>query len=153
MSLFEQIKSQLGGIAAAETAGAEGAESPSHDPHAMLDSVVNLIAQHGGIGGLVEKLKGCGLGNAVASWVGSGDNQPVTGEQVESAVGSDTIAQIAAKLGVSKEHAMNLLSQYLPMVINHLTPNGKVEEGSWLEKGLSFIKSQFPSSAKPDADA
>jgi uncharacterized protein YidB (DUF937 family) len=129
-SLLDQLKSQLGGILAAETAGAEGAQSPSHDPHAMLESVVALIGQHGGLSGLVDKLKATGLGDVVSSWVGTGDNQPAPENQLESAVGADAIGQIAAKLGVTKEHASSLLAKYLPMVIDRLTPRGKVEEGT-----------------------
>ena len=129
-SLLDQLKSQLGGILAAETAGAEGAQSPSHDPHAMLESVVDLIGQHGGLGGLVDKLKASGLGDAVSSWVGTGDNQTVPANQLESAIGADTISQIIAKLGVTKEQASSLLARYLPMVIDRLTPHGKVEEGT-----------------------
>lgn len=151
MNLFDQIKSQLGDIAAMETAGAAGAQSPAHDPHAMLDSVMGLITEHGGVGGLVEKLKGSGLASAVASWVSTGENERVSGEQVESAVGSDTIGQIAAKLGVTNEHARSLLSQYLPAVIDHLTPNGKVEEGSLLEKGLGMLKAQFQAPATAES--
>lgn len=151
MSLFDQIKSQLGGILAAETAGAEGAQSAAHDPHVMLDSVVGLITKFGGINGLLEKLKGMGLGDAVSSWVGTGENQAVPGDQLEKAVGTDTITQIAEKLGVSKEHATSLLSQYLPVVIDRLTPSGKVEEGGWLEKGLDFLRSQFQPTPKADA--
>ena len=129
-SLLDQLKSQLGGILAAETAGAEGAQSPAHDPHAMLESVVDLIGQHGGLGGLLDKLKASGLGDAVSSWVGTGDNQPVPANQLESAVGADTISQIIAKLGVTKEQASSLLAKYLPMVIDRLTPHGKLEEGT-----------------------
>ena len=129
-SLLDQLKSQLGGILAAETAGAEGAQSPAHDPHAMLESVTELIGQHGGLGGLLDKLKASGLGDAVSSWVGKGDNQPVPANQLESAVGADTISQIIAKLGVTKEQASSLLARYLPMVIDRLTPHGKVEEGT-----------------------
>jgi uncharacterized protein YidB (DUF937 family) len=129
-SLLDQLKSQLGGIFAAETAGAEGAKSPAHDPHAMLESVMDLIGQHGGVGGLVDKLKASGLGDAVSSWVGTGDNQPVPASQLASAVGGDTISQIIAKLGVTKEQASSLLARYLPMVIDRLTPHGKLEEGT-----------------------
>jgi uncharacterized protein YidB (DUF937 family) len=129
-SLFDQLKSQLGGILAAETAGAEGAQSPAHDPHAMLESVVDLIGQHGGLGGLLDKLKASGLGDAVSSWVGTGDNQPVPANQLESAVGANTISQITAKLGITKEQASSLLARYLPMVIDRLTPHGKLEEGT-----------------------
>jgi uncharacterized protein YidB (DUF937 family) len=129
-SLLDQLKSQLGGILAAETAGAEGAQSPAHDPHAMLESVVDLIGQHGGLGGLVEKLKASGLGDAVSSWVGTGDNRPVPANQLESAVGIDVISQITTKLGITKEQASSLLAQYLAMVIDRLTPHGKLEEGT-----------------------
>jgi uncharacterized protein YidB (DUF937 family) len=143
MSLFDQIKDQLGGILAAESAGAAGAQSPSHDPHAMLESVMSLITQHGGLSGFLDKLKGSGLGDAVSSWVSTGENRAVSGDQITSALGGDTVAQIAAKLGTSKENVSALLSKYLPMVINHLTPNGKVEESGLLEKGLNMIKSQL----------
>ena len=129
-SLLDQLKSQLGGILAAETAGAAGAQSPAHDPHAMLESVVDLIGQHGGLSGLLNKLKSSGLGDAVSSWVATGDNQPVPADQVESAVRADAISQIIAKLGVTKEQASSLLAQYLPMVIDRLTPKGKLEEGT-----------------------
>jgi uncharacterized protein YidB (DUF937 family) len=129
-SLLDQLKSQLGGILAAETAGAEGAQSPAHDPHAMLESVMEMIGQHGGLGGLLDKLKASGLGDAVSSWVGTGDNQTVPANQLESAIGADTISQIIAKLGVTKEQASSLLARYLPMVIDRLTPHGKVEEGT-----------------------
>ena len=129
-SLLDQLKSQLGGILAAETAGAEGAQSPAHDPHAMLESVVELIGQHGGIGGLLDKLKASGLGDAVSSWVGTGDNQPVPANQLESAIGANTISQITTRLGITKEQASSLLARYLPMVIDRLTPHGKLEEGT-----------------------
>jgi uncharacterized protein YidB (DUF937 family) len=129
-SLLDQLKSQLGGILAAETAGAEGAQSPAHDPHAMLESVVDLIGEHGGLSGLLDKLKASGLGDAVSSWVGTGDNEPVSANQLESAVGADTISQIIAKLGVTKEQASSLLARYLPLVIDRLTPHGKLDEGT-----------------------
>ena len=129
-SLLDQLKSQLGGILAAETAGAKGAQSPAHDPHAMLESVMELIGQHGGLGGLLDKLKAGGLADAVSSWVGTGDNQAVPANQLESAIGADTISKITAKLGITKEQASSLLARYLPMVIDKLTPHGKLEEGT-----------------------
>src|SRR5262245_39390685 len=129
-SLLDQLKSQLGGILAAETAGAKGAQSPAHDPHAMLESVTEPMGQHGGLAGLFEMLKATGLGDAVSSWVGTGDNQPVPANQLESAIGADIISQITAKLGITKEQASSLLARYLPMVIDQLTPHGKLEEGT-----------------------
>jgi uncharacterized protein YidB (DUF937 family) len=127
MGLFDVLKDQLGGIVAAEVAGAAGAESPSHDPHTMLECVAGLIEQQGGLGGLVSKLESGGLADAVASWVGTGANQAVSGDALKSAVGTAVIAQIAEKLGIPKEQATSLLAQYLPMVIDKLTPRGRVE--------------------------
>jgi uncharacterized protein YidB (DUF937 family) len=130
MNLLDQLKDQLSGILAAETAGAQGAQSPSHDPHTMLESVAGLISQHGGLGGLLEKLKAGGLADAVSSWVATGENRPVSGEQLQSAVGVGAITQIAEKLGISKEFATSLLAQYLPIVVDRLTPKGRVEEAN-----------------------
>jgi uncharacterized protein YidB (DUF937 family) len=148
MSLFDLIKNQLGEVMAAESAGAAGAQAPAHDPHAMLGSVIDLISQHGGLGGLVGKLQAGGLADAVASWVGTGANQDVSPTEIGSAVGSDVVSQIAGKLGLPPQQTKVLLAKYLPLVINHLTPNGKVEEGSVLDKALDLIRSQIAGGAK-----
>lgn len=81
--------------------------------------------QHGGLGGLVSKFEQAGLGGAMSSWIGGGPNEPVSGEQVSSALGSNTISDIAAKLGVNPDEAASQLSQVLPGLINHLTPEGQ----------------------------
>ena len=80
---------------------------------------------HGGLGGLVAKFQGAGLGDAMSSWIGGGPNQPVSGEEVTSALGSGAVADVAAKLGVSHGEAAEQLSQMLPNIINHLTPGGE----------------------------
>ncbi len=84
--------------------------------------------EHGGLGGLVSKFEQAGLGGAINSWIGGGPNQPVSGEQITSALGSGTIADIAAKLGVAPDQAAGQLSQVLPDLINHLTPGGQAPE-------------------------
>ena len=94
----------------------------------MLQVVTGMLSNdggHGGLGGLVAKFQGAGLGDAMSSWIGGGPNQPVSGEEVTSALGSGTIADIAAKLGVSHGEAAEQLSQMLPGIINHLTPGGE----------------------------
>ena len=80
---------------------------------------------HGGLGGLVAKFQSAGLGDAMSSWIGGGPNQPVSGEEVTSALGSGAVADVAAKLGVSHGEAAEQLSQMLPNIINHLTPGGE----------------------------
>jgi uncharacterized protein YidB (DUF937 family) len=83
---------------------------------------------HGGLGGLVSKFQQAGLGDAMQSWIGGGPNQAVSGEEITSALGSDTVSNIAAKLGVNPSEAAGQLSQMLPGLINHLTPAGEAPQ-------------------------
>lgn len=107
MGLFDGI---LGGIVGAEMA-----------------TVVNrLIEQHGGVAGIVNQLQSQGLGATVQSWVGTGANQAVSPEQLHQALGGDTVAQLAAKVGLSPQELVQRLSQALPAAIDHLTPDGVV---------------------------
>ena len=83
----------------------------------------------GGLGDLLAKFQQAGLGDAAASWVGSGQNQPVSGDQVEGALGADLLSQIARQIGLPQGETAGALSQMLPQVVDRLTPNGQVPEG------------------------
>ncbi len=79
---------------------------------AEMATVVNgLIEKHGGIQGIVAQLEQQGLGGTVRSWVGTGANQPITAEQIHQAFGSDTVKQLAAKIGMTPEELAAKLSQ------------------------------------------
>ena len=92
---------------------------------AEMATVVNgIIAKHGGLGGMVQEFQAKGLGNAVKSWVGTGDNLPISPEQLHAALGSETIASLAAKVGMTPEELSAKLSVVLPQVVDKLTPNG-----------------------------
>jgi uncharacterized protein YidB (DUF937 family) len=92
---------------------------------AEMATVVNgLIEKHGGIQGIVSQLEQQGLGGTVRSWVGTGANQPITPDQIHQAFGSDTVKQLAAKMGMTPEDLAAKLSQVLPQAIDKLTPGG-----------------------------
>lgn len=91
----------------------------------LISSMLSNDGGQGGLGGLVSKFQQAGLGGAINSWIGSGPNEAVSGEQVTSALGSGTVSDIAAKLGVQPGEAADQLSQLLPGLINQLTPNGE----------------------------
>jgi uncharacterized protein YidB (DUF937 family) len=92
---------------------------------AEMATVVNsLIEKHGGIQGIVSQLEQQGLGGTVRSWVGTGANQPITADQIHQAFGSDTVKQLAAKMGMTPEDLAAKLSQVLPQAIDKLTPGG-----------------------------
>lgn len=80
---------------------------------------------HGGLNGLVGKFQQAGLGNAIESWIGSGPNQAVSSEQIVSALGSGTVADIAGKLGLDSGAVAGQLSHLLPQLVNQLTPQGQ----------------------------
>ncbi len=125
---------QGGGLASilGSMLGGAGGQQGGGMNSALITAAIGMLGNgsaQGGLGGLMEKFQQAGLGDAVGSWVGNGDNQAVSGEQISSALGSDAISDIAAKLGMNSGDAAGQLSQILPGLINHLTPNGQAPEG------------------------
>ena len=85
-----------------------------------------------------------GLGPAISSWVGSGDNQPVSADALHGILGSDLVQQIAAKTGLPIEQLLPQIAEHLPQLVDGMTPNGEVPSGdSLLNAGLSFLKSRM----------
>ena len=80
----------------------------------------------GGLGGLLNKLEQGGLGNVTKSWVGSGQNQPVSPGQLGSALGPSIIKMLSQKSGISEEDITRQLSQVLPGLVDKLTPSGRL---------------------------
>jgi uncharacterized protein YidB (DUF937 family) len=98
------------------------AATPGSHP-APSDGAGGLL---GGLGGLVDKLQKGGLGSVVNSWVGPGQNQPVTPGQLGPALGPDIIKTLAQKSGMSEEELTKQLAHALPGVVDKLTPAGRL---------------------------
>ncbi len=108
-----------------------------------LSAVLSMVNNHpGGLPGLLSAFQQNGLSGAVSSWVSSGPNQPVSGTDVQSALGSSQIQEVASKLGVPPEMASTVVAQLLPTVVDHLTPNGQVPSGNsnLMELGEGLLK-------------
>jgi uncharacterized protein YidB (DUF937 family) len=80
----------------------------------------------GGLGNLVQKFQAAGHGDVVNSWVGSGANLPVQPSQVGSALGQQTISDLARQAGVSEQVLLAQLAQALPGLVDKLSPNGRL---------------------------
>ena len=78
----------------------------------------------GGLGGLLNKLQQGGLGDVTKSWVGNGQNQPVSPNQLGSALGPGIIKTLSQMTGVSEDELTTPLSQGIPVIVNQWTPNG-----------------------------
>jgi len=83
----------------------------------------------GGLGGLLQQLQQGGLGEAAQSWVGTGQNLPVSADQLQSALGADRIEALAQQVGMPAGDLSSQLAQYLPQVVDQLTPGGQLPEG------------------------
>jgi uncharacterized protein YidB (DUF937 family) len=101
-----------------------------------------MVQQQGGIGAVLGKLQNGGLGSHTASWVGTGANLPVTGDQLHQALGADALGGLAAKLGVNSQQAGHVLSQVLPELVNQLSPSGQLPANhhDLLSEGLTMLR-------------
>jgi uncharacterized protein YidB (DUF937 family) len=128
--LLDQLKTRV-----TETLGGSG-EGQS----GLIDNVLKLVKDSpGGLGGLISTFQAKGMGGIISSWVGTGENQPVSGDQVASAIGSEKVNEIAGKLGMSADKVKEGLASVLPVVIDKLTPDGKVPQlpGAGMLEGLA----------------
>lgn len=119
----------MGGLDALLGGGNAGSGASSGG--GLADVLGGLLAndgQMGGLGGLVSKFEQAGMGDVVGSWVGNGANQQISPDQVQGALGSDAISGMASKLGINAQTLLPLLASVLPLLINQLTPQGKVPE-------------------------
>ncbi len=135
MGIFDEVaKGVLGKVL-----GGGSSQSP------LMDVVLGMITnpQTGGLQGLIQTFKEKGLGDAVASWISTGQNQPVSGGQIQHALGGNFIQQIAEKLGSSNSEVSGGLASLLPELIDKLTPSGTVPEGDALSQGLDQLKKNF----------
>jgi len=118
-----------------------GGEGEGSNP--LMGMVGNLLSgsQSGGLSGLIQTFNSKGLGDVISSWVGTGENFPISGQQIQEVLGSEQIQKMAEKLGTSKEEVSGGLASLLPQMIDKLTPNGDVPESNVLEKALKMFKS------------
>ena len=116
--------------------GGSGASGEANPLIAMLGS---FLSQSGGLQGLANKFAQSGQGNAFQSWVGMGENQPVSNNQIQNALGSEQINAIATRLGVDPAVASNFLAEYLPKIVDKLTPAGKIDPSADHQQGLAAM--------------
>jgi len=93
----------------------------------MVSTLLQMIQnQPGGLQGLVQSFHDKGLGGLVSSWVGSGQNMPITADQIHQVLGSDQVKALAARAGISPDQAGSAIAQLLPGIVDKLTPNGEI---------------------------
>jgi uncharacterized protein YidB (DUF937 family) len=123
--------------------GSLGGNSGSGGNNPLLDSVMQIVNQSGGIGGLAEKFQQGGMGDVVKSWISTGQNLPISADQLQSVLGNEQLAGLAEKFGINKGELSAQLSQYLPQVVDKLTPNGEIPGNDMLGSALEMLKGKL----------
>lgn len=116
---------------------------------ALANEVLGILSggsEGGGLRGMIQSFKDKGLGDIMSSWTGTGQNLPISGEQLKTGLGADLIGKPASKIGVSPDVATSKLSEILPGIIDKLTPEGAVPESGLLLQGLNFLRGNLPKS-------
>ena len=96
---------------------------------AVVPVVLSEVLGNGGQGGLnaiVAKLQQAGFGDQVKSWIGNGQNLPITAEQLQQVLGSDTVKQLAARFNIPVDQLAKVLAQQLPNAVDRASPEGKL---------------------------
>jgi len=120
--------------------GAVTGKTDSSGGAAQLIGVLGgLLVQSGGLQGLANKFAQSGQGNAFQSWVGMGENQPVSSGHVQNALGSEQVKALAEKMGIAPAQASSFLAEYLPKIVDKLTPEGKVDPAADHQQGLAAL--------------
>jgi uncharacterized protein YidB (DUF937 family) len=127
MGLLDSILSAVG----------KGDTSGGANP--LMGALSGLLAQSGGLQGLANKFSQSGQGDTFSSWVGTNENQPISSNQIQQALGSDQIRAIAGRMGVDPNVASNFLAEYLPKIVDKLTPAGKIDPAADHQQGLAAL--------------
>ncbi len=128
MGLFDAVLEAVTG-----NAQSAGGASP------LVGILGGLLTQSGGLQGLASKFEQAGHGGTFSSWVGTGQNQPISASQIQSVLGSEQVSALAAKIGVDPAQASQFLAEYLPKVVDKLTPTGTVDPNADHQQGLAAL--------------
>ncbi len=136
MSLIDSLLGAMGGAAGSGQSAA---------PNPLLQIALSMLTNSGsgsaaggglggvggvgGLGGLIDAFQRNGMGDQMQSWIGTGQNMPISPEQLQQVLGQGSIGQIAQQLGLSPQASASGLSELLPQLIDRLTPNGQAPQG------------------------
>ena len=135
MGLLDQVGGALGGALGQGQGGGVQA--------ILLQQLIGMLSKPGALQNLMGAFQNAGLGNIVQSWIGSGQNLPISADQVKSVLGSGTVAELAKKAGIGEGETASTLSSLLPTVIDKLSPGGSVPDQNQLGGLIGSLGKMF----------
>ena len=109
----------------------------------LMQLALQLVSDHpGGLQGLIQSFTQAGLGQQMQSWVSTGQNLPITADQIMKVLGSGQLHSLAQQFGIDPQAAAGGLAGLLPQVVDHLTPTGAVQDDA-IAQGLNLLKGKL----------
>src|SRR5882724_12605703 len=144
MSILSTLAGALGGTPNANPGGTTTLNPATAASGGLVVSqIISMIqSRPGGLGGLLQSFQQGGLGHVFQSWIGTGQNLPLSPDQLHGTVGSDWISKIVQATGLPQEQVEQNLSKLLPQVVDHLTPNGQMPQGD-IGSQLASVAQRF----------
>jgi uncharacterized protein YidB (DUF937 family) len=105
----------------------------------LLQQLIAMLSKPGALSNLTSAFQGAGLGNILQSWIGTGQNLPISTDQVRKVLGSGVVADLAKKAGIGESETTSALAGLLPQVIDKVTPGGNVPGQNDLSGALSSL--------------
>jgi uncharacterized protein YidB (DUF937 family) len=105
----------------------------------LLQQLIAMLSKPGALAELTSKFQSAGLGNILQSWIGTGQNLPISADQVQKVLGAGTIAELAKKAGIGESQTTSALAGLLPQVIDKISPGGKVQGANDLGGALASL--------------
>ncbi|QCT19184.1 DUF937 domain-containing protein [Jejubacter calystegiae] len=133
MGLLDQVTGMLG--------GGQGGEA------SKFQAILSWVNEQGGVQAILDKFRQGGLASVVESWISSSmTNQSISAGQIQDVLGSPAIGALASKLGIDAGKASSLLAEYLPQIVDKLSPEGEVKADNGndlLAKGFDLLKGKL----------
>ncbi|RLP22128.1 YidB family protein [Mesorhizobium sp. YM1C-6-2] len=105
--------------------GASRGTGPNNPQGGLMDQLSKGVSGTP-LGDVLDRFRNSGAGAKVDSWVGTGPNQPIETEEVESAIDEETLAALSEQTGLSREELIARITQALPEAVDKMTPNGEL---------------------------
>jgi uncharacterized protein YidB (DUF937 family) len=122
-----------------------GKSADQASPMAAIITTLLSGDQTGGLDGLVQKFQGAGLGDIVSSWIGTGENRPISPDQLGQVLGDSHVSQLAEQAGMPRDQLLGELSQHLPGLVDKMTPQGEIPQGGLADTVLGLLKGKLAS--------
>lgn len=121
------IEDLVGGLMGGASSGGQGAGGLDlAQLQSLAGPILEQINAQGGLPALLEKLQSGGLGDVVASWLGTGANAAISPDQISQVLSPDALSQIAGQSGLSVDQVSAGIGQILPGMVDQLSPTGQL---------------------------